>query len=138
MPSCRSIAACGSPPKPACRSPPPCGSPPKPPCAWACAPNATKTSAIGSRRVRIRLGVLDTRASASGDDLHPLAGGEVLPAALHHGDGLPVVEAHDDFFAVLRRAVAFDRVAGEAAADRAEDRARRAAAAVADGAAEKA
>ena len=37
---------------------------------------------------------------------------------MHHRDGLPVIQAHDDLLAVLRRAVAFDRVAGETAADR--------------------
>src|SRR5438105_998537 len=121
---------------PACGAAKPPRAGAKPPCGCACAAEATTSSAAGT--ARRSLSVLDTCASATGDDLHALACGKVLPAALHYGDGLPVIQAHDDFLAVLRRTVVLNRVAGEAAADGAEDRRGAAAGTMADSAAEQA
>jgi len=62
------------------------------------------------------------RASPSGPTARARAGCfEALRAALHHGDGGSAVKAHDELLAVLRSGVVLDRVAGNAAADRAED-----------------
>src|SRR5882762_269723 len=68
-----------------------------------------------------RLSVLDARAPRARQHAHALACFEALRAALHHGDGGSAVKAHDELLAILRSGVVLDRVAGNAAADRAED-----------------
>src|SRR5467141_4587810 len=65
--------------------------------------------------------VLDARAPRARQHAHALTCFEALRAALHHGDGSSAVKAHDELLAVLRGGVVLDRVAGNAAADRAED-----------------
>src|SRR6266481_1672624 len=67
------------------------------------------------------LSVLDARPLGARQHAHALACFEALRAALHHGDGGSAVKAHDDLLAVLRGGVVLDRVAGNAAANRAED-----------------
>src|SRR5712664_1070520 len=72
-------------------------------------------------RMSASLSVLDARAPRARQDAHALACFEALRAALHDGDGGSAVKAHDELLAILRSGVVLDRVAGNAAADRAED-----------------
>src|SRR5258706_2174261 len=84
------------------------------------------------------LGVLDARAPGAREDSGALACLEALRARLHHGDRGSGVEAHDDLLAVLLGGAMLDGVAGETAADRAEDGSHRAAGPARERAAEQA
>lgn len=82
--------------------------------------------------------MFDPGAPRAREDTDALASFESSWATLDHGNRRPVVKSHEDLFPIPGGRIVLDCVAGKPAADRAENRGRGAAGAVADRVAEQA